>query len=406
MNKLYSSDDYKDVKVVIGRFLNDARDTKFEPKQSPGPNININGNVKTSIISSSFSTLKVKAKRILDSRKRSVLGRPCSSQYTPEKPRLTLDIINKLEPPCHLVLSCIVLSKIPAPLLNLYQQHRNDQFNLKCLRDEPALHANMIKILDVEDKDNNRVNFAFELWKCEKEARDANEKNLELYKMLGLCLTDFWGICFQDDFRKDHERSFWVERIVPLFKCEDHVKSNQENQRNPGAWLNSRNNIFSDGISRINIQQEKIFMESSSGFHVEDFGHSFGDAYKIVESMTSSLSIIMRRKQNCKFSSVLNLAVYDIQCIKNRLTLIKTTLDPHSDRFQIVKLRSASIPTIWSQRTGMIKVFELLVCLYNELKEQRLLEDSLLRQQNQIIPVDASESLRHILQHVRHIRLN
>ncbi|KAG0755640.1 hypothetical protein G6F35_007375 [Rhizopus arrhizus] len=60
---MYSSDDYKDVKVVIDRFLNDARDTKFEPKQSPGPNININGNVKTSIIGSSFSTLKVKAKR-------------------------------------------------------------------------------------------------------------------------------------------------------------------------------------------------------------------------------------------------------------------------------------------------------------------------------------------------------
>jgi hypothetical protein len=103
-------------------------------------------------------------------------------------------------------------------LLNLYQQHRNDQFNLKSLRDEPALHANMIKILDVEDNDNNRANFAFELWKCEKEARDANEKNLELYTMLGLCLTDFWRICFQDDFRKDHERSFWVARIVPLFK--------------------------------------------------------------------------------------------------------------------------------------------------------------------------------------------
>ena len=155
-----------------------------------------------------------------------------------------------------------------------------------------------------------------------------------------------------------------IKILLMNHRCEDHVKSNQENQRNPGAWLNSRNNIFSEGISRTNIQQEKIFMESSSGFHVEGFRHSAGDTYKIVESMTSNLSIIMRRKQDCKFSSVLNLTVYGIQCVKNRLTLIKTTLDPHSDRFQIVKLRSASIPTIWSQRTGIIKVFELLVCLY------------------------------------------
>lgn len=155
-----------------------------------------------------------------------------------------------------------------------------------------------------------------------------------------------------------------IKMLLMNYRCEDHVKSNQENQRDPGAWLNSKNNTFSDGIGRTNVQQEKIFMESSSGFHVEDFGHSVGDTYKIVESMTSSLSIMMLHKQDCKFSSVLNLAVYGIQCIKNRLTLMKTTLDPHSDRFQIVELRSASIPTTWAQRAGMIKVFEILVCLH------------------------------------------
>ncbi|CAO3699389.1 unnamed protein product [Rhizopus stolonifer] len=333
---------------------------------------------------------------ILDSRKRSVLDRLSSSQYTPEKPKLTLDMISKLEPSCNLALSCVPLSKIPAPLLNIYQQHRNDQFNLKSLRDEPTLHAKMIEILDEEDNDNNRANFAFVLWKIEKEARDANEKNLELYKMFGLCLTDFWGICFQDDFPSDQVVFSW---------CEDHARSNQENQRDPGIWLNSKNNIFSDGIGRTNIQQETIFMESSSSFQMEDFEHSIGDTYKIVESMSSSLNTMLRRKQDCKLSSVLNLAVYGIQCIKSKLTLMKTTLDLHSDRLQIVELRSASIPTVWAQRIGMIRVFELLVCLHNELKEQRLLEDLLVRQQNQIIPVDVSESLRYMLQHARHIRL-
>jgi hypothetical protein len=138
----------------------------------------------------------------------------------------------------------------------------------------------------------------------------------------------------------------------------------QENQRDPGAWLNSKNSIFSDGIGRTNNQQEKIFMESSSGFQEEDFEHSIGDAYKVVESMCSSLNTILRRKQDCKFSSVLNLAVYGIQCIKSKLTLMKTTLDLHSDRFQIVELRSASIPTAWAQRISMIRVLELLVCLH------------------------------------------
>ena len=53
----------------------------------------------------------------------------------------------------------------------------------------------------------------------------------------------------------------------------------------------------------------------------------------------------------------------------------------------------------------MIRVFELLVCLHNELKEQRLLENLLIRQQNQTTPVDANESLRYMLQHARHTRL-
>lgn len=117
-----------------------------------------------------------------------------------------------------LLLSCVPLSKIPAHLLNIYQQHREDQLNLKSLRGESTLHAKMVKLLEVEDSENSRSNFAFEIWKTEKEARNANEKNLELYKVFGLCLTYFWGVCFQTDFRKDHERSFWVERIVPLFK--------------------------------------------------------------------------------------------------------------------------------------------------------------------------------------------
>lgn len=128
-------------------------------------------------------------------------------------------------------------------------------------------------------------------------------------------------------------------------RCEDHAQSNQENQRDLGIWLNYKNNIFSDGIGRTNIQQEKIFMELSLSFQVEDFEHSIGDTYKIVESMSSSLNTMFRQKQDCKLSSILNLAVYGIQYIKSKLTLMKTTLDPHSDRLQIVELRSASVPT-------------------------------------------------------------
>lgn len=71
---------------------------------------------------------------------------------------------------------------------------------MKSLHGEPTLRAKTIKLLDVKDNENSRSNFAFEILKTEKEARDANEKNLGLYKVFGLCLTDFWGICSQTDF--------------------------------------------------------------------------------------------------------------------------------------------------------------------------------------------------------------
>lgn len=77
-------------------------------------------------------------------------------------------MINKLGTSCNLALSCVPLSKIPAPLLNIYLQHRNDQFNVKSLRGEPTLHAEMIEILDVEDNDNYRANFALSCGKVRK----------------------------------------------------------------------------------------------------------------------------------------------------------------------------------------------------------------------------------------------
>jgi hypothetical protein len=72
--------------------------------------------------------------------------------------------------------------------------------------------------------------------------------------------------------------------------------------------------------------KKKIFMESSSGFNVEYYEHIIGDTYKLLESMSNSLNTMIRRKQDCKFSSVINLAVYGVQCIKSKLTLMKTTL--------------------------------------------------------------------------------
>lgn len=105
-------------------------------------------------------------------------------------------------------------------------------------------------------------------------------------------------------------------------------------------------------------------MEPPSCYEAEDLEHSLGDTYKLIKLTTASLHEIIKRKQDCKASSAPKLAVFGIQCIKDKLTLIKTTLDSKLENYEIMELRSCTIPTTWRGRFGMIKVFELLACLH------------------------------------------
>lgn len=57
------------------------------------------------------------------------------------------------------------------------------------------------------------------------------------------------------------------------------------------------------------------------------------------------------------------LAAYGVQCIKDRATLLKTTIYDCSS-WQVVALQSAQIPTTeWSNRFGFMKAFKLVLTL-------------------------------------------
>ncbi|KAF7720446.1 hypothetical protein EC973_008683 [Apophysomyces ossiformis] len=173
------------------------------------------------------------------------------------------------------------------------------------------------------------------------------------------------------------------------------VVKHRDNQRVPGVWNNSTTVAYADGVGRAR-DKEIILMESSSAFDEEDVDHSLGDSWKLIDMMTSTLNTELRSKQDTKFVTAQGLATFGIQLIKDRMTLLKTTLHQCGHKWQIVELRSATIPTQWKERLHLLKVFELLVCLYQELKEQKALESVLIRQQNQVIPVMPQESLRTV----------
>ncbi|SAM03044.1 hypothetical protein [Absidia glauca] len=200
------------------------------------------------------------------------------------------------------------------------------------------------------------------VWAAERTARSAQDvtPNEEFFfRLLGCCLTDFWSMCFALDFCKDKDRSFWVERVVPLFKyvgnnsrvvfawCEDRALAQQQCQRTPGIWTNETSALYADGVGRIN-GKEIILMESSSGYSNEGYQHSMDDTEKLIDEMASTLKMELLRKK-------------------------KMPRPPRRMMSQptgfLVEMRSAIIPVNWEQRSDLIKVFELLSCLFVSEKQ-------------------------------------
>lgn len=66
----------------------------------------------------------------------------------------------------------------------------------------------------ISERDTINIDFASKVWAAEREARDAacDEKYRQVFRVVALYLTDFWLM-----FRVNHERSYWMERMVPLF---------------------------------------------------------------------------------------------------------------------------------------------------------------------------------------------
>jgi hypothetical protein len=111
-------------------------------------------------------------------------------------------------------MSSVPTSTIPFHLQSIYRQARDQQSNLTSLKSNPLLHQHIQKLLDNDNDDNNRDDFASKVWEANKDDRSCGGFEEGLFRFVDLCSTDFWGTCFQTTFRQDHERSFWVERIT------------------------------------------------------------------------------------------------------------------------------------------------------------------------------------------------
>ncbi|KAI9032749.1 hypothetical protein CLU79DRAFT_802028 [Phycomyces nitens] len=257
-----------------------------------------------------------------DASETELMGRSRLINHTPNLPKKVLY--------CYIAISDMPLSLVPLYLRDALNNNRVDQKALQGLGRFPNV-LNLLKDLmtgDVEFKD-----FPLALF----------------FSTIAIILVDFWGLFQRVDFNKSHERTFWTEYIVPIFKhfCIMNKGFIFSCQIIPGVWNSTTERLFVDGVGRKD-GFEVLIMESSGPFSTEYSDHSLEDTWKLMTMTTNSL----------------------LQCICDKITLTKCSLFSPT-KWQVVELRSATTPVTWDARANMISVFELLAKLQNEYDSQK-----------------------------------
>ncbi|CAO3700431.1 unnamed protein product [Rhizopus stolonifer] len=291
--------------------------------------------------------------------------------HSPNQPKLSTMHIESIRNSCFIAISNMPLSLTPPSLREALNSNRDDQKCLKGLGNFP----NVLKILrQLMGDDVEFEKFPQKLWNFQTEAITWSPLENRFFSSIAIILTDFWGLFQRLNFNKIHERTFWAEYVIPLFKhfcimnegfifswCESMMLSHNKSQVIPGVWNNTAEKLFSDGVGRKD-GFEVIIMESSGPYSIEHIDHSVEDTWKLIILTTNSLRNEILKYQDASIETAKGLTAFGIQCICDKITLIKTSLFGPT-KWQVVELRSATIPVTWDSRMDLMSVFELLAIL-------------------------------------------
>ncbi|SAM00692.1 hypothetical protein [Absidia glauca] len=97
-------------------------------------------------------------------------------QFTPEKPKLTMQQLEQLDSTCNIAISNMPVSTLPLQLSDRFSQNRDQQLKLASLKSLPILYQHISQLLDDDDDDDNHEDFAFKVWTAEKAARSCEER--------------------------------------------------------------------------------------------------------------------------------------------------------------------------------------------------------------------------------------
>ncbi|KAI9259165.1 hypothetical protein EDC94DRAFT_497230, partial [Helicostylum pulchrum] len=173
--------------------------------------------------------------------------------------------------------------------------------------------------------------------------------------------------------RTNHERTFFVDFIVPIFQyfhdqvqylqfqwCEVYIQSRSTGLIDMQTWAKDKNG-YADGIGYTG-QDERLLMETSSGGLEEDIDHTLGDSLKLLKNLAAILNTYRSKYLDSNKTTFSRLKVFGIQCIKTTITLISVSA-PGDGKFLYHTPRTSQIPTTFDERHHLLSLFELLAYL-------------------------------------------
>ncbi|KAI9103133.1 hypothetical protein DFS34DRAFT_646516 [Phlyctochytrium arcticum] len=246
------------------------------------------------------------------------------------------------------------------------------------------------------------------LWTTDLPSGDNRAERLWL--AMRYTLTDFTQKATSSD-RPKHERTTWVQRIVPIFDslafntglirftwCEYTMMGRFTTTMEDNDFT-ARACKLADGLGLDpTTDSEIVIMEASSGVAGtarEHMAHTLEDTLKLLESCVHSLKTEFLSHKDASFATMTQRKILGVQYIGGKITLTQLSLCPLTQKWKYLELRSAIIPMEWSQRYGWIKVFELVATVFNVLLDQEELMKEVAKEENGAKDVGEEETVRH-----------
>ncbi|KAG0190433.1 alpha mannosidase-like protein [Apophysomyces sp. BC1034] len=296
-----------------------------------------------------------------------------------QKPRITSDDCNQLNPLYTIKISEENTPDTPADLIEGYERNKDNQASNASLRKRPAAF-NFFKNAIDQPIDNLRQY----LWTHGYE-NDIPEDDKQFIDLIRLVLTDFWAIAVKPEYPSTtNERAPFVESIIPLFKYLSAIMRSVA-----FVWCEKGLSIcmpqygkLMDGIGTTLFDNiDRVLIESSG--QVGDL-HTEEDTLKLLEYTSVFLQEEKGRYQQASHTMIAKRRLFGIQVVGHKVTLLSSFVIRQS--WQSLGLPVGAL----GSNPQSLESAQVL----NMLQEQDLVTQQLINEHNDCVRVPKEDTLR------------